>query len=134
GFGMDVYQSFHSSPSLTASVRTSRWACDNGSSRACGPASVTGSSQCIGVSSFRHCEPTGRANARSITGSAKQSRTTISRLDCLVATLLAMTISSIQKIQRQAGPLPLHRDEFALAGQRDVGGLQLRPAKGDIGC
>jgi hypothetical protein len=42
---------------------------------------------------YRHCEPTGRANARPMTGSAKQSiqaRRTI-RLDCFVALLLAMT-------------------------------------------
>src|ERR1700722_12950767 len=41
----------------------------------------------------RHCEPTGQANARPMTGgSAKQSRpSTRQELDCFVATLLAMT-------------------------------------------
>jgi hypothetical protein len=42
---------------------------------------------------FRHCEPTGRANARPMTGSAKQSRGREGSLDCFVALLLAMTIS-----------------------------------------
>src|SRR2546421_762024 len=32
----------------------------------------------------RHCDPTGRANARPMTGSAKQSRAT-TRMDCFVA-------------------------------------------------
>jgi hypothetical protein len=41
--------------------------------------------------------------------------------------------SFVQKIQRQAGPCPVHRDQFALAGQRDVSGLQVRPAEGDVG-
>jgi hypothetical protein len=40
----------------------------------------------------RHCEPTGRANARPMTGSAKQSiDSTGKQLDCFVASLLAMT-------------------------------------------
>ena len=40
----------------------------------------------------RHCEPTGRANARPMTGSAKQSISPRSKkLDCFVALLLAMT-------------------------------------------
>src|SRR5258707_9595656 len=35
---------------------------------------------------FRHCEPTGRANARPMTGSAKQSRLERRiKLDCFVA-------------------------------------------------
>jgi uronate dehydrogenase len=38
----------------------------------------------------RHCEPTGRANARPMTGSAKQSMRP-RRMDCFVAALLAMT-------------------------------------------
>src|SRR5258708_11598880 len=42
--------------------------------------------------SFRHCEPTGRANARPMTGSAKQSRSNEASLDCFVAPLLAMTL------------------------------------------
>src|ERR1700689_3007754 len=44
-----------------------------------------------GVMSRRHCEPTGRANARPMTGSAKQSRAAYGALDCFVASLLAMT-------------------------------------------
>src|ERR1700681_272538 len=43
--------------------------------------------QAIGLT--RHCEPTGRANARPMTGSAKQSTGT--RMDGFVAALLAMT-------------------------------------------
>jgi hypothetical protein len=40
----------------------------------------------------RHCEPTGRANARPMTGSAKQSISRRKeRMDCFVASLLAMT-------------------------------------------
>jgi hypothetical protein len=40
----------------------------------------------------RHCEPTGRANARPMTGSAKQSISPRKgRMDCFVASLLAMT-------------------------------------------
>src|SRR5665213_2044308 len=53
-------------------------------------------------------------------------------MDCFAA--LAMTGASlVQKIQRQAGARPVHRDQFALAGQRDVGGLQLGAAEGDVG-
>jgi hypothetical protein len=33
----------------------------------------------------RHCEPTGRANARPMTGSAKQSSFVASIMDCFVA-------------------------------------------------
>src|SRR5258706_7436854 len=41
----------------------------------------------------RHCEPTGRANARQMTGSAKQSTTRATvKMDCFVALLLAMTV------------------------------------------
>src|SRR5216684_4768286 len=40
----------------------------------------------------RHCEPTGRANARPMTGSAKQSIwPRKERMDCFVASRLAMT-------------------------------------------
>src|SRR6202022_2813773 len=40
----------------------------------------------------RHCEPTGRADARPMTGSAKQSiLSRKERMDCFVAPLLAMT-------------------------------------------
>jgi hypothetical protein len=38
----------------------------------------------------RHCEPTGRANARPMTGSAKQSIVTANqKLDCFVASAFA---------------------------------------------
>jgi hypothetical protein len=41
---------------------------------------------------LRHCEPTGRANARPMTGSAKQSILSLrGKMDCFVASLLAMT-------------------------------------------
>jgi hypothetical protein len=41
----------------------------------------------------RHCEPPGRANARPMTGSAKQSISPRKEgMDCFVASLLAMTI------------------------------------------
>src|SRR5665213_466771 len=50
--GTEVYQSFHSSPSFTASVSPSHWACDKGSSRAYRPLSDTGSSQVIEHSIF----------------------------------------------------------------------------------
>src|ERR1700737_453936 len=43
-----------------------------------------------GESSARPCEPTGRANARPMAGSAKQSTHKVS-VDCFVASLLAMT-------------------------------------------
>jgi hypothetical protein len=51
----------------------------------CNPAS--------GNNAFRHCEPkTGRANARPMTGSAKQSiAPQKEKMDCFVALLLAMT-------------------------------------------
>src|SRR5713226_2610428 len=38
-----------------------------------------------GARLVRHCEPTGRANARPMTGSAKQSRFRTVKLDCFVA-------------------------------------------------
>ena len=46
----------------------------------------------------RHCEPTGRATARPMTGSAKQSKkpTRLLLLDCFVAAPLAMTRSTAQ--------------------------------------
>src|SRR5258708_28382507 len=47
----------------------------------------------------RHCEPTGRANARPMTGSAKQSMPPQKEsVDCRVGALLAMT-------GKQCGPL-----------------------------
>src|SRR5437016_474028 len=50
GGAIDVYHSFHSSPSRTDSTRPSRWACDSGSSAAWGPRRVTGVSQGIAPS------------------------------------------------------------------------------------
>src|SRR5882672_5986131 len=47
GGAICVYQSFQSSPSFTASLSSSSRACDNGSSVACVPRSVTGSGQGI---------------------------------------------------------------------------------------
>ena len=45
---------------------------------------------------IRHCEPTGRANARPMTGSAKQSISPHKeRMDCFVASLLAMTTHTL---------------------------------------
>jgi hypothetical protein len=46
----------------------------------------------------RHCEPTGRANARPMTGSAKQSilLATPERMDCFVALFLAMTVRDLR--------------------------------------
>src|ERR1700680_5291185 len=44
-----------------------------------------------GVCGHRHCEPPGRANARPMTGSAKQSMGGKGSMDCFVASLLAMT-------------------------------------------
>jgi hypothetical protein len=40
---------------------------------------------------FRHCEPPGRANARPMINSAKQSMGPQSKMDCFVTSLLAMT-------------------------------------------
>src|SRR6266481_4036248 len=46
----------------------------------------------------RHCEPTGRANARPMTGSAKQSISPRKeRMDCFVASLLAMTADTTSR-------------------------------------
>src|SRR5216684_5525073 len=45
----------------------------------------------------RHCEPTGRANARPMTGSAKQSISPHKRMDCFVASLLAMTVLHLNR-------------------------------------
>src|SRR6185312_9721560 len=122
GLGTAVYQSLNSSPSLTASTSPWRWSCDSGSSRACSPRRVTGSGQGIGVSPLRHCERSEAIHISACRG-----------VDCFVASLLAMTSLFIQKVQRQSGPRPVHRDELALARQRDVGRLQLGAAEGDVG-
>ena len=46
----------------------------------------------VGSPSSRHCEPTGRAKRRPMTGSAKQSMLSCrGKMDCFVASLLAMT-------------------------------------------
>jgi hypothetical protein len=52
----------------------------------------------------RDCEPAGRANARPMTGSAKQSRGGKASLDCFVALLLAMTGNAQSgSLQQQRG-------------------------------
>src|ERR1700722_7507032 len=135
--GTLVYQSFHSSPSLTASVSPSRWSCDKGSSRAYGPLSDTGSSQDITFSlSVIACDKREAFAQGSASDEAIQSYFAV--LDCFAS--LAMTKiaiccrgSLVQKIQRQARPRPVHRDQLALAGQRDIGGLQLGPAEDEVG-
>src|SRR6267378_6229136 len=135
GFGTKVYQSFHSSPSFTAFVSPSQWSCDKGFSCACGPLSETGSSQGIG-----HPFPSSRG-ALHLKRVSKDAATIICswfetrrKRDAPHHDGNRELISSlVQKIQGQAGPRPVHRDEFALAGQRDVGGLEVRPAEGDIG-
>jgi hypothetical protein len=58
---------------------------------------------------LRHCEPTGRANARPMTGSAKQSAARQKeRVDCFVAALLAMTEKAeiVRRVERFAKPSP----------------------------
>jgi hypothetical protein len=52
-----------------------------------------------------HCEPTGRANARPMTGSATQSmRQQKARVDCFVAPLLAMTARYSSAFSRRDAP------------------------------
>ena len=46
---------------------------------------------------YHHCEPTGRANARPMTDSAKQSIERQESLDCFVASLLAMTSNALPR-------------------------------------
>src|SRR5258705_9271005 len=61
----------------------------------------------------RHCEPTGRANARPMTGSAKQSmEPRKERMDCFVASLLAMT-TNIGLRSRRALRAKCHQDVIA---------------------
>jgi hypothetical protein len=45
----------------------------------------------------RHCEPTGRANARPMTGSAKQSIEQQKRMDCFVASAFARRRASADR-------------------------------------
>src|SRR5215207_9883540 len=52
----------------------------------------------------RHCEPTGRANARPMTGSAKQSICRKESVDCFVASLLAMTTKHTSAISQHDLP------------------------------
>src|ERR1700729_2015737 len=86
--GMEVYQSFHNSPSFTASVRPSHWSCDNGSSRAYGPLSDTGSSQDITFSlSVIACDKREAFAQGSASDEAIQSYFAV--LDCFAS--LAMT-------------------------------------------
>src|SRR5580700_6407094 len=117
GFGIAVYHSFHRSPSLTASVSPETCVGDNGSSRACGPTSVTGSGQGI----FSPFLTSHSGAIRSI------------EPGMTLDTMTAKSPSLVQKIQRQTGPRPVHRHKFAPAGQRDVGRLQPLAAKGDVG-
>src|SRR5450631_69850 len=128
--GMKVYQSFHSSPSLTASVSPSIWSCDKGFSCAWGPLSETGSSQGIFYLSRRKHFT---VIARSASDEAIQFH--FAAMDCFACARNDERWHQllIQKIQRQPGARPVHRDEFALAGQRDIGGLEIRPAERDVG-
>src|SRR4249920_2688840 len=47
GLGIDVYQSFHSSPSRAALARAAACSCASGASVACVPCKVTGSGQAM---------------------------------------------------------------------------------------
>src|SRR5438445_9766254 len=71
--------------------------------------------------SNRHCEPTGRANARRITGSAKQSIEPQRKMDCFVATLLAMTVSPFVPARRPCES----RDPYAVSSRFGRGGRNL---------
>src|SRR5437016_1938643 len=71
----------------------------------------------------RHCEPTGRANARPMTGSAKQSISPLAEsMDCVVAALLAMTGLDCEFTSRH----PPKSLQVALAGGVDDAGRQRR--------
>ena len=67
----------------------------------------------------RHCEPTGRANARPMTGSAKQSILSLCRgMDCFAA--LAMTVDTVSR--SRGADRPRFAGEFpALSKQRAQG-------------
>src|SRR5258706_11504133 len=74
----------------------------------------------------RHCEPTGRANARPMTGSAKQStaRATVT-MDCFVASLLAMTVFDptlleMAVLARQEPPDRRHEENRKIDRKADV--------------
>src|SRR3977135_1522331 len=69
---------------------------------------------------IRHCEPTGRANARPMTGSAKQSiLPRKERMDCFAS--LAMTVSRHPYKSRDA-KRPRLRISRPLEGVGDAGG------------
>ena len=62
-------------------------------------------SECIAPTYPRHCEPAGRANARPMTGSAKQSILPLcGEMDCFVAPLLAMTTRRTSAFPRRVSP------------------------------
>src|SRR5260370_42029425 len=92
-------------------------------------------------SQYRHCEPTGRANARPMTGSAKQSISPRKeRMDCFVASLLSMTTKrSRHEFERHAAklkPVAGHRTALRLGGIAhlgDVGDFKRQPAH-QIAC
>ena len=76
----------------------------------------------------RHCEPTGRANARPMTGSAKQSRLLAwhAKLDCFVAALLAMTSLTSTLVTRDRIYDPYRRWRLSARDQH------LRADEGDL--
>jgi len=66
----------------------------------------------------RHCEPTGRANARPMINSAKQSMVRQNKYDCFVASLLAMT----KNVSRFDMTLIIpHRQQCGTSGAADAG-------------
>src|SRR5258708_17825824 len=68
------------------------------------------------VGANRHCEPTGRANARPMTGSAKQSiAPRKERMDCFVALLLAMTL--IERPAQRCHTLRIRDIQYAAASR-----------------
>src|SRR5450432_3449229 len=75
----------------------------------------------------RHCEPTGRANARPMTGSAKQPMHPRESMDCVVALLLAMTNSK----QAQLLPASLRLHEM-VGGQFRAPLVQPELLAGDL--
>src|SRR6266404_5256604 len=76
----------------------------------------------------RHCEPPGRANARPMTGSAKQSVVLRKeRMVCFVATLLAMTAKT-------PTPSPLFLQIFLHLRAQAVAQVGARHAEGDVGA
>jgi hypothetical protein len=61
----------------------------------------------------RHCEPTGRANARPMTGSAKQSILSFCCcMDCFVASLLAMTANTDTRSRSRGAIRPRFAKNF----------------------